>query len=121
MKVCNKEDCNNPRFGGGYCRYHQGYRTDKKPKALSSVSDKQRERIAKYKVIRDEYMQTYPRCEFPECPNASQDLHHGAGKVGDLLFNTKYFVALCRMHHSWVEVHPKEAKELGLSFTRLDK
>ena len=36
MKQCNKEDCNNLRFGGGYCRYHQGYRTDKKLKELNS-------------------------------------------------------------------------------------
>lgn len=36
MKTCNKEDCNNPRFGGGYCSWHQSLRTDKKPKGLSS-------------------------------------------------------------------------------------
>lgn len=28
-KTCSKEDCNNPRFCGGFCRWHQGYRTDK--------------------------------------------------------------------------------------------
>ena len=85
------------------------------------MSDKQAERLKEYRIVRDEYLKQNPNCEFPECPNRSQDLHHGAGRVGDLLTNTKYFVALCRLHHQWVEEHSKEAKELGLSFSRLDK
>jgi len=35
MKICNKEGCENPVFGGGYCKYHQYLRTDKKkPKPI---------------------------------------------------------------------------------------
>jgi len=34
MKTCNHNNCNNPQFGGGYCRYHQNSRTDKKPVRL---------------------------------------------------------------------------------------
>lgn len=99
-----------------------GSNTNQKGKTrLKPCSDKQAERLKEYRIVRDEYMRMYPNCEFPECPNRSQDLHHGAGRVGDLLTNTKYFVALCRMHHSWVEEHPREAKELGLSFSRLSK
>ena len=30
MKTCKYKDCNNPVFGGGYCKWHQGYRTDMK-------------------------------------------------------------------------------------------
>jgi hypothetical protein len=29
-KTCNKKDCNNPQFGGGFCKWHQYKRTDKK-------------------------------------------------------------------------------------------
>jgi len=36
-KSCNKDGCNNPRWGGGYCRNHGYLRTDKKLKGLSNV------------------------------------------------------------------------------------
>lgn len=93
----------------------------KKLYRIKPVSDKQAERLKEYRKVRDEYMATYLVCEFPECQNKSQDLHHGAGRIGDLLTNTKYFVALCRMHHQWAECNPEEAKKLGISFSRLDK
>jgi hypothetical protein len=28
MKTCKKEGCENPRFGGGYCKWHQHLRPD---------------------------------------------------------------------------------------------
>ena len=37
-KECLFDDCSNPRFGGGYCSYHQGYRTDKKLKGINRTS-----------------------------------------------------------------------------------
>lgn len=40
-KTCTHEGCNNPVFGGGYCRYHQMHR-DKKPKTLKKLSVKGR-------------------------------------------------------------------------------
>lgn len=33
-KKCNKQGCQNPIWGGGFCRYHGYLRTDKKPKGL---------------------------------------------------------------------------------------
>ncbi len=36
-KTCNVEDCDNPRWGKGYCKHHQYLRTDKKPKPLKQT------------------------------------------------------------------------------------
>lgn len=36
-KTCNAPDCDNFCFGGGYCKFHQYMRTDKKPKELNRV------------------------------------------------------------------------------------
>jgi hypothetical protein len=44
-KVCKVESCSNPVFGGGYCKYHQNLREDKKPKKLKKLSE--RGRLAK--------------------------------------------------------------------------
>lgn len=35
-KMCNQPHCHYPNFGGGFCKWHQGYR-DKKPKALKRI------------------------------------------------------------------------------------
>jgi hypothetical protein len=51
-KTCQYDKCNNPQFGGGYCRNHQYLRTDKKQKPLSTkksirkVSKNQRTKLA---------------------------------------------------------------------------
>lgn len=34
-KICKDSACSRNVFGGGYCRYHQWKRTDKKPKRLA--------------------------------------------------------------------------------------
>lgn len=36
-KQCTHKDCNNPVFGGGYCKFHQWKRTDKKQKPLKKT------------------------------------------------------------------------------------
>ena len=34
MKICNYENCGNNVFGGGYCKFHQYLRKDKKDKPI---------------------------------------------------------------------------------------
>jgi hypothetical protein len=34
-------------------------------------------------------------------PNWTDDIHHRLGKDGLLLFDVRYFVAMCRQCHSW--------------------
>jgi len=89
-------------------------------KRIKSVSDKRLVELAEYRVVRDLYLKEHPICEFYTCDCREVELHHGKGKIGKLLTNPKYFKALCREHHSWTELNPIEAKELGLSINRLD-
>lgn len=137
-KTCNKENCNNPRFGGGFCRWHQGYRTDKrlgkektspvKGNTLSSkgkvskirpLSSKMAKKLAEYRIVRDEFLKINTTCW--NCGSSPTECHHGAGRVGNLLTDVRYFVALCRGCHREAERSPEWAKENGFSFTRLDK
>lgn len=87
---------------------------------IKSVSDKKLVELKEYRVVRDEYLATNKVCEHPECSNPSEDLHHAKGRVGILLTDTRYFKALCRKCHRWVEENPTDAKSMGLSFSRLD-
>jgi hypothetical protein len=41
------------------------------------------------------------------------------GRIGNLLTDETKFLAVCRACHDWIETHPKEAKELGYSISRI--
>lgn len=124
-RKCKADQCKLPSFSGEYCRYHQHLRTDRKqPSAIKKRSSKQKERMSKYMPIRDQFLKDNPECMVKKlgCYIDSTNVHHGAGKVGEKLFDTKYFIATCDgLCHKWCEENPKEAKELGLSFSRLKK
>lgn len=95
--------------------------TPQKRKRIAPVSEKQARRLKEYRKLRDAYLKANNTCEFPGCTSTEVTLHHGAGRVGDLLTDTNYFVALCFKHHRFVEENPTEAKGMGLSYNRLDK
>lgn len=92
----------------------------KPKKMIAGISKKHQNRLTKYIKIRETFMKEHPMCECGMgCGLPSTDVHHMKGKIGDLLFDTRFFKALNRICHTWVETHPKEAKELGLSENRL--
>jgi hypothetical protein len=140
------KECDNPIWARGYCLQHdKQYNSHKyeikrkeavkskdntnqsnlpaKPKSvlkrIKSVSDKKLIELAEYRVVRDKYLSEHPICEFHTCDCRVIELHHMAGRIGKLLTNPKYFKSLCREHHNYVELHPVEAKEMGLSIDRL--
>jgi hypothetical protein len=83
------------------------------------VSDKKLVELKEYRVVRDRYLADNKVCEHPDCKNPSEDLHHAKGRVGKLLTDVRYFKALCRKCHRWVEENPEQSKEIGLSLSRL--
>lgn len=93
----------------------------KKQKPIPKVSQKQVERLAQYRKVRDHFMKEHPNCQarLQGCTIKSTDCHHSRGKVGDLLTDNRYFKALCRSCHSYIETHPFNAKEMGFSLSRL--
>lgn len=101
----------------------KSYKVPKKKESRSyrikSVSDKKLTELKEYRVVRDRYLAEHKVCEHPDCKNPSEDLHHAKGRVGSLLTDVRYFKALCRRCHRWVEENPEQSKEIGLSLSRL--
>lgn len=93
----------------------------RKAKRINPISEKQKERLKRYRINRDEYFEENPICQFPDCNSRDITLHHMAGKIGDLLFDKRWFKSLCFTHHRFVEENPLESQKLGLSKKRLDK
>ena len=90
------------------------------PNRIKPVSDKKLLELKEYRKLRDGYLKANPICEFAGCNSREVTLHHKSGRVGKLLTDSRYFCSLCIKHHSWAEENPLEAKQLGLSLSRLE-
>lgn len=84
------------------------------------VSAKEKDRKKEYAKVREKFLNGR-WCAYHGHGCIPTEVHHGAGKIGDLLTDTRYFVAVCREAHRMIEERPNWAKANGYSFTRLDK
>lgn len=93
-----------------------------KPKSISPVSKKRRVEMDKYSALREAFLVAKPMCEahLVGCTGKSTEVHHTKGRVGDNYLKIGTWLAVCRACHSHIELHPGEAKDLGLSQSRLD-
>lgn len=92
-----------------------------KPKSIARVSPKRKTEMDEYSKRRELFLIAHPRCEanLVGCTRVATDVHHTEGRVGNNYLNMSKWKALCRHCHQWVEENPEEAKELGLSQSRL--
>jgi hypothetical protein len=81
-------------------------------KPIRKVSKKQETRMARYFRIRNPYIKANPICMICKAALAT-DLHHRRGRIGKLLFDSRWFMALCRNCHSYLHEHVAWAKEKG--------
>lgn len=90
-------------------------------KPINKVSKKQAVILAKYSVLRIQFLS---RPENKICPitgKPTTDIHHKKGRLGDLLLDINFWVALSRDGHRFVEENPVWAKENGYSLDRLSE
>ena len=95
-----------------------------KQKRLPQRSPKRIKLDKEYSASRKVFLSLKPMCEahLPQvCSQVSSDVHHMKGRIGDLLLDQTYWLSVCRGCHYWIEMRPREAKELGFSINRLDK
>jgi hypothetical protein len=90
----------------------------KKPISVKSVKRLAEEKL--YLKKKKEYLTAHIRCEVKGCNRVSEDCHHKRGRVGKLLYDEKYFMAVCREHHTEIENHPELAIKNGYSLKRLN-
>lgn len=120
-KTCSQENCSNPVFSKGFCKWHTPKTALSKPqKRIKPFSDKHLEKLAEYKRRRNVFMADNPICmaKLEGCTREATECHHSLGRLGDLLTDVKYFKAVCHNCHVIIENEPLRAKELGLSGTR---
>lgn len=88
---------------------------------IPKVSDKRKVDNAKYLVLRIEFLGKPENQKCPITGKPTTDVHHSKGRIGSLLLDTRYWIALSREGHKQVEENPDWAKENGYSLDRLGK
>lgn len=93
-----------------------------KPKSISPVSTKRRVEMDEYSKKRTAFLIVKSKCEAKliECTGIATDVHHKAGRIGDNYLKISTWLAVCRNCHSFIELNPDAAKELGFSESRLN-
>lgn len=98
--------------------------TVKEKTPINKVSEKRGKELNQYAQLKAKFM-LGRWCAYHGKPCLPADLHHAKGRVGvnedglPMLLDVRYFVALCREAHRFIEENPKFAKENGYSESRL--
>ena len=118
LKICNECSKETYIFSKGLCK-SCATKTYKKP---NKVSDKQQKRIKEYSQVRKEYFLNLASTICKVCNQREvTDIHHQCGRVGDLLTDTRYFLAVCRECHTFIEENPEWAYANNYSLKRNNK
>lgn len=118
-KPCKYENCNYTVWAKGYCKFHQYLRTDKKPKKLKHETEKRGKENMEYLRKRKIFL-SLPENEF--CAVfpwlRATEIHHKKGRIGKLLTDERYFLAVSPEGHRKIENNPEWAYEMGYSIRR---
>jgi len=89
-------------------------------KRISPRSPKRVKLDGEYSKLRVAFLYSNSICQanLPGCGVHATDVHHSKGR-GKYYLDVNTWKALCRSCHSWLELHPIEAKALGFSNNRL--
>ena len=110
------------KFCSGACKFKYGTKVNlklKPMKPIPKVSKKRQIKNLQYSVLRTEFLGKKENKICPITGKPTTDIHHKKGRVGELFLDTKYWVALSREGHRFVEENPEWAKEKGYSLNRL--
>ncbi len=81
-------------------------------KRIRRVSKRRAPLLREYSVTAAEFKLAHPICQICEI-SATDDVHHRRGRVGKLLTDRRYFMAVCRGCHDEIHRNPSGAREAG--------
>lgn len=148
MKTCATTDCENvtegnTEFCGSCNRHHRKVAKERQQAGLKRQAQMEKLKLAsqvpqpkpkkvsaKRALLNEEYFKLVeqfkkdnPKCKAKVneyCTETTDDPHHTKGR-GKFLLTVDTWLPVCRSCHIWIEANPKEAKEKGLSYSRLAK
>jgi hypothetical protein len=140
---CKYSECKKPfklhRTTDQYCSQKceiadKGYPEKKPSTQIPKKSEKKQLADLRYIVVRREFLGKPENKICPVTKQPTTEVHHKCGRRHDqyadewarennicLLIDVRFFLAVSRDGHEWIEANPTEAKELGYSVSRLEK
>lgn len=117
QKFCDAFSC---RIAEAEYQSEKMTKTQNKPqKSIARVSDKRKIENLKYTAQRIIFLGKKENQICPITKKQTTDVHHKKGRVGSLFLDERFWVALSREGHKFVEENPEWAKENGYSLNRL--
>ena len=81
-------------------------------KPIPKMSKKRKRENAIYLDLRLIFLHKHPWCAvFPD--KRSKDIHHIRGRAGTLFLDTRYWLAVSREGHHYIDNHPEESRSKG--------
>jgi len=86
-------------------------------------SAKRKVQDIEYSSRRKIFLADNPLCKagLPGCTSTATQVHHMAGRTGNLYLDVTHWFPICHSCHQWVTVNSREAIELGFSIPRTKK
>jgi len=128
LKKCSKcnqlkviwKNCGGDKFCKNCWSCHSGNKGIKpSAKKIPPRSSKKLVLDKEYSKLRKEFLTKHAMCEahLTRCSIYATDVHHASGRGKHYLDMTTW-KALCRTCHSYIELHPIFAKQIGMSTNR---
>lgn len=121
--ICSVEGCGHLAERTGLCATHgRAQRKSTAPKTkprktrIAKQSEEGKERMEVYGAINRMFLLMNLECAI--CNNNSEEVHHQKGRIGDLLYDVRFFLPVCRTCHVFIEKHPETAYMNGWSLLR---
>ena len=125
---CQFPGCRSYSAKGNFCVSHAKYFggttiKEEAPKPIPAKSLKRKEDEKEYRNKAKAFLKKHPKCsgKFSGCTGKSEQVHHKAGRSGGNYLNEKTWLAVCANCHATIEMNPVEAKQKGMSESRLIK
>lgn len=117
QKFCHDKDCQTAKLE--YQTKKLAGSKSKPKKSIAPVSEKRKIENLKYQAQRIVFLGKPENKICPITKKPTTDVHHSKGRVGSLFLDERYWIALSREGHKYVEENPEWAKMNGLSLSRL--
>jgi len=122
MKTCTEQGCNNPQFGGGFCKYHQyrrkmqGGDAFKRKPPIKKRTPKRAKDERYYKDQAREFFDDAVKNKTNLCFFCGQKvtifegLHHLKGRTGDYLLDKEWWCVVHNQCHA-LDYHQSNAEQ----------
>lgn len=118
MGYCRVPDCNRPTEGTtGLCSSHNKALRDVVKAPIAKATTKRKGQMDEYHERAKEFIKGKKCAVYPTLK--AQEVHHMAGRSGEMLLDEKYWLPVSRKGHVMIEMKPEWAKKMGYSVSRI--